>query len=138
MSLLFLYCFSHRVHRVVTAALWRTFHHEGKISPGWCVWGGARPPPFHYIYSTITSKVAVYAPVERADTLTLFHLYGFSRIYFWAYCIVCTLQQQNKNNIQYSFFNSRPAGGYSCYHVPLIYNSAFVGRNRAFDKKFID
>jgi hypothetical protein len=24
-----------RVHRVVTAAFWRTFHHEGKISPGW-------------------------------------------------------------------------------------------------------
>jgi hypothetical protein len=26
-----------RVHRVATAAFWRTFHHEGKISPGW--WG---------------------------------------------------------------------------------------------------
>jgi hypothetical protein len=26
---------SHRVHRVVTAAFWRTFHHEGKISSGW-------------------------------------------------------------------------------------------------------
>jgi len=25
----------HRVHRVVTAAFWRTFNHEGKISPGW-------------------------------------------------------------------------------------------------------
>ncbi len=25
--------FSHRVH--TTAAFWRTFHHEGKISPGW-------------------------------------------------------------------------------------------------------
>jgi hypothetical protein len=25
----------HRVHRVATAAFWRTFHHEGKISPGW-------------------------------------------------------------------------------------------------------
>jgi hypothetical protein len=22
-------------HRVVTAAFWRTFHHEGKISLGW-------------------------------------------------------------------------------------------------------
>jgi hypothetical protein len=40
----------HRVYRVATAALWRTFHHEGKISPGWCVWGGCRPTPFHYIY----------------------------------------------------------------------------------------
>ncbi len=25
----------HRVHRVVTAAVWRTFYHEGKIGPGW-------------------------------------------------------------------------------------------------------
>ena len=35
--------------------------------------GGARPPPL--ITFTITSKVAVYAPAEWADTLTLFHLY---------------------------------------------------------------
>ncbi len=34
--------------------------------------GGARPPPF--ITFTITSKVAMYAPAEWADTLTLFHL----------------------------------------------------------------
>jgi hypothetical protein len=34
--------------------------------------GGARPPPF--ITFTITSKVAVYAPADWADTLTLFHL----------------------------------------------------------------
>jgi hypothetical protein len=26
---------SHRVHRVATTAFCRTFHHEGKISPGW-------------------------------------------------------------------------------------------------------
>ncbi len=34
--------------------------------------GGARTPPF--IPFTITSKVAVYASAEWADTLTLFHL----------------------------------------------------------------
>ncbi len=62
----------HRVHRVATASFWHTFHHEGKISPDWCGWGGARPPPF--ITFTITSKDAVYAPAEWADTLTLFHL----------------------------------------------------------------
>jgi hypothetical protein len=37
--------------------------------------GGARPPPFTTV--TITSKVAVYAPAEWADTLTLFHLYQY-------------------------------------------------------------
>ncbi len=52
-----LYRVYNKVHRVVTAAFWRTFSHEGKISPGW--WGGARPPTL--ITFTITSKVAVYA-----------------------------------------------------------------------------
>ncbi len=33
--------------------------------------GGARPPPF----ITITYKVVVYAPAERAGTLPLFLLY---------------------------------------------------------------
>jgi hypothetical protein len=34
--------------------------------------GGARPPPY-----TIASKVVVYAPAERADTLPLFLLYPY-------------------------------------------------------------
>ncbi len=37
--------------------------------------GGAHPPPLFTL--TITSKVAVYAPAEWADTLTLFHLYEY-------------------------------------------------------------
>ncbi len=40
----------HRVHRVATADFWRTFSHEGKISPGWWGWGGRTPTPSHYIY----------------------------------------------------------------------------------------
>ncbi len=63
---------SHRVHRVATSAFLRTFHHEGRISPGWWGGGGERPPPF--ITFIITSKVAVHAPAEWAETLTLFHL----------------------------------------------------------------
>ncbi len=41
--------------------------------------GGARPPPFTLssIYHTITSKVVVYAPAERADALPLFLLYPY-------------------------------------------------------------
>ncbi len=38
--------------------------------------GGARPPPL--ITFTLTSKVAVYASAEWADTLTLFHLYQYT------------------------------------------------------------
>ncbi len=39
---------NHKVHRVATAAFWRTFHHEGKISPGWWGWGvHAHPLSLH-------------------------------------------------------------------------------------------
>ncbi len=44
--------------------------------PGMVRVGGARPPP-PFITFTITSKVAVYAPAEWADTLTLLHLYQY-------------------------------------------------------------
>jgi hypothetical protein len=51
-------CIKHRVRRLATATLWRTFHHDGKISPGWWEGGGARPTP--YTISTITYKAVVY------------------------------------------------------------------------------
>jgi hypothetical protein len=46
--------------------------------------GGARPTPL--ITSTLTSKVAVYAPAEWADTPTLFHLYQY--MYSVGICIL--------------------------------------------------
>jgi hypothetical protein len=36
-------------NRVATAAFWRTFHHEGKISLAG-KGGGCTPTPFHYYY----------------------------------------------------------------------------------------
>jgi hypothetical protein len=63
-------------HRVAMATLWRTVHHDGKISPAWWACGGSRPPPF--TISTIMNKVVVYAPAERADTLPLLLLYPFT------------------------------------------------------------
>jgi hypothetical protein len=56
---------------VAIADFWRTFSHDGKISPGWRGWGGGRPPRFTLV--TLTYKVAVYALATRANTLTLFH-----------------------------------------------------------------
>jgi hypothetical protein len=56
-------------HRVATAA----FMMEKFAQTGEC--GGAHPPPFNKV--TIMNKVAVYAPTEWADTLTLFHLYKY-------------------------------------------------------------
>ncbi len=47
-------CTYHRLHGVAMATFWRTFHHDGKISPGCSEDAGARPPPF--ILSTITSS----------------------------------------------------------------------------------
>jgi hypothetical protein len=47
-----------------------------RIKLAWLVRvGGARPSPFTTF--TLSSKVAVYAPAEWADTLTLFHLYQY-------------------------------------------------------------
>jgi hypothetical protein len=43
--------------RVATAAFWRTFHHDGKISPGW--WGGGVYMPIPFPIFTITYKAAV-------------------------------------------------------------------------------
>ena len=37
-------------HRVAMASFWRTFHHDGKISPAW---RGCTP----FILSTITYKI---------------------------------------------------------------------------------
>ena len=55
--------------------------------------GGARPPPL--ITFTLTSKVAVYAPAEWADTLTLFHLYQYM------YSVVLTVQYSQCISIKY-------------------------------------
>jgi hypothetical protein len=50
------------------ATFLRTFHHYGKICPAGEGGGGAHHPPF--TLSTITNKVVMYAPAERADTYT--------------------------------------------------------------------
>ncbi len=47
-------CFNHRVNRVAITTFWRTYHREGKISPGWWGWGCS---PFTFTLSTITYKV---------------------------------------------------------------------------------
>ncbi len=63
-----------RTHKVAIATFWRTFHHDGKISPD--EGGGAHPPPF--TTSTITYKVVVYALAERTDTFPLLYPYIYS------------------------------------------------------------
>ncbi len=62
---------NHRVNRMAMTTFWRIFHHDGKISQGWCGWE-CTPPPLFAI-STLTSKVVVYAPAERTDTFPYFY-----------------------------------------------------------------
>jgi hypothetical protein len=44
---------NHRVHRVATAAFWRTFSHEGKIGPGWWGWGVHAHPLLLHLPSSV-------------------------------------------------------------------------------------
>jgi hypothetical protein len=45
--------------------------------------GGARPSPFT-LFTITYKKVAVCAPVERADTLPLFHFYLYMYSVVWS------------------------------------------------------
>jgi hypothetical protein len=66
---------SHRVHKVATATFWSTLHHDKKKYVQAGEGAGALPPPF--LVSTITYKVVMYTPAERADSLPLFLLYPY-------------------------------------------------------------
>ncbi len=60
------------------ATFWRTFHHDGKISPAWRG-EGHTPSPFNFIYQHEQScgVTLVYPPTKRVDTLPLFLLYPY-------------------------------------------------------------
>jgi hypothetical protein len=68
------------------ATFWRTFHQDGKFAQAGKGGGGCTPTPFPI--STITRKVVVYAPAERADTFNLFLLYPYigSLVVTWKKC----------------------------------------------------
>ncbi len=58
-------------NRPAMATFWRTFHHDGKISPA--CWGGGGVHALSFsLYLPSQAKLFVYAPAERADTLLLF------------------------------------------------------------------
>ncbi len=82
-----------RKQTLLLCVLCGTFHHDEKISPGW--WGWCTPTRF--LLFTIAYKVAVYAPVERPDTLPLFHLYP-----------LCTLRSGKYTSFYSHFKRSLP------------------------------
>ncbi len=66
----------HRVHTQTGKGYFLAYiHREGKISPAWWGWRVHATPPF--TLSTMTSKVVVYHPAERAGTLPLFLHYPY-------------------------------------------------------------
>ncbi len=72
--------FSQSTHRVASATFWRTFHHDGKISPAWGGWAWVR--------------------VDTAYPLSL-HL--LSRTKLW-----CTLQLKGQVLVHSPYFYSTP------------------------------
>ncbi len=63
-------------NRLAMATFWRTFiMMVNSAHAGGGGGGGAHAHPF--TLSTITSKIVVYAPAERADTILQFLLYSF-------------------------------------------------------------
>jgi hypothetical protein len=82
--------YTHRVHRVVTSAFWRTFSHEGKISMGWWGWGCTPTPLLLHLPSpvklqcTLQLSGQIHWPcfisckdMYSVDTLPLFYLYPY-------------------------------------------------------------
>jgi hypothetical protein len=69
--------------------------------------GGCTPTPFQTI--TITYKVAVYDPAERADTLPLFHLHPICTLWFPLQVFIVLPFTAPKNNRQvYNLALSEP------------------------------
>ncbi len=62
--------------RLAIATFWRTFHHDGKISPAG-EGGECTPTPYTITAITYNVVVSTRAPAERADSLPLFLLYPY-------------------------------------------------------------
>ncbi len=88
--------------------------------------GGARPPPL--ITFTLTSKVAVYAPAEWADTLTLFHLYQYM------YSMVGTTVNWTYNQSLYTVTSTLERGEMSKEGSALLSHWTGITLSRVKDK----
>ncbi len=65
-------------HRAATASFWRTFHHNGKLSPAWWGWGGGVHADPLSLYLPSHTIVWCTLPLRgHADTLPLFLLHPY-------------------------------------------------------------
>ncbi len=67
--------YSQNTHRVAMVPFWRTFHHDGKISPAWWGYGGARPPTFTIFTITLSKTTANWASCFEQLCSTFLSLY---------------------------------------------------------------
>jgi hypothetical protein len=51
------------------ATFWRTFHHDGKISPAWCGWGCTHSPLSLYL----TSRAKLWGTLRRRGQIHSLH-----------------------------------------------------------------
>ncbi len=82
----------HRLHRVAPATFWRTFHHDGKIGPGWWGWGMHAHP----LSLNLPSRPKLWCtPQLRGQTLPLYLLYPY--IYSVENTVSYMMQNKYKN-----------------------------------------
>ncbi len=105
---------------MATAAFWRTFPHDGKISPGWWGWGGARPPLYNIV--TIKYKVSVYAPAEWGRYTNPVCTY----LYQYMYSVVSPIQHyiSCKLSLLYAGAIGEPIS-LNCFHPWVNYTKSW-------------
>jgi len=104
-------CLNHRVHRVAMSTCWRTFQHDGKISPAWWGWGYT-PTPFH-LY--VPSRTKVWCTLQLRGPIHSPYFYSTP---------VYTLWLELFRTIHFHIFNKRIQsfqGSCTLYNSSLIY-----------------
>jgi hypothetical protein len=69
--LIYMGIFTYRVHRVAMTIYWRTFHHDGKISPAWWRWGVHALP--HSLY--LPSQAMLWCTLQLRENMHYPYVY---------------------------------------------------------------
>jgi hypothetical protein len=110
---------NHRVHRVATATFWSTFHHDGKISPGWR-WE-CTPTPFRYTYPHVQS---CGVPPQICWAKTVFLKEPWNRFLGIKSASLCSLVGRYDNPIPTQFL-----APLECLKIPALESSSRLCRN---------
>ncbi len=103
--------YSQSIHRTATAAFWRTFHRDGKISPGW--WGSVRVHA-HPLSLCLPSQTKLQCTLPLSGQIR--SLYFFSTPMYSVVLLVSTLpgnshtfsRQCQVNFIRFSTYELMP------------------------------